>query len=395
MNRWKIALILILVIGIAGLYAGPYDDIYTLNLPYQYQTLTVDGASATNGAHAFNLQLATSPVSFSMEAGLGAEWDYAQNNDTTFLWVNTAGTRVQVGDSGIGIRGMGNASYRSYGFQLEGFDAFLSASGAGTVSMNLGFSPVSSTFFTSLAPEVGFGVGRMYGIQNAREIINTMEYFNIPVTPEKVMEVATLDYLYNTEGNEVYTNDFNDIISGYWKERAAALGISDKVMELYLIGNSQTYAFERARWAGLSYGWTTYIEARPWFFYSSSSTTGPEFNLDLALVGVYATLLNDDTLWVRGYADIVPGITTSGTSFFNFETNVSADARYFFADPRMWADGSVDITIDSTAVKVFDLDVEAEFNYLINPNFTAFGGAQILNTFGTIAVYAGGEMRLF
>jgi len=61
----------------------------------------------------------------------------------------------------------------------------------------------------------------------------------------------------------------------------------------------------------------------------------------------------------------------------------------------MWADGTVDITINSQATKVFDLDIDAEFNYQINPNFIAFAGAEIQNTFGTIAIYAGGEMRLF
>ena len=258
--------------------------------------------------------------------------------------------------------------------------------------MNLAFSPVGANFTAFLNPEIGFGVGRMYGIQNTREIINTMEHFGIPVTPEKVREVAEHDFMRTTKFN-AYTNDLSKIVSDFYQERADILGMGDRALELIYVGSSQEFAFERARWAGLHYGWTTYMEARPRLTYSTGSTT--EFRMDLALVGEYATLLNDDTLYVKGYVDIVPGITTSGTDFFTFETNLTADARYFFADPRMWADGTVDITINSQAATVFDLDIEAQFNYQINPNFTAFAGAEIQNTFDTIAVYAGGEMRLF
>ncbi len=394
MRKGLFILVIILAIGTAGLFAGPYDEIYTLSLPYQYQSLTVDGSSATNGAHAFDIQLTTSPVNFTMEAGLGADWEYAAYDGTNFLWFDTSGTRVRVGSSGISALATGNASYRNYGFQLEGLDAYISASGFASANLDIGFSPVSSSFITTLSPEVGFGVGRVYGIQNTREIINTLEHFNLPVTVETVKAVAELDYTRGERFN-TYTNDYSEILTGYWKEKAELLGIGDKALELYLVGNSQEYAFEKARWSGLRYGWTTYIEARPWFFYSSNSTSDPEFMLDIAIAGEYATLLNNDTLYVRGYADLIPGITTSGTQFFTFKTNLDALARYFFADPRMYAEGTVSIDINSAAAKVFDLDVTAELDYMINPNFTAFAGAQILNTFGTIAVYAGGEMRLF
>jgi len=392
MNRRVIFLCVVLMISTVGLWAGAYDDIYTLNLPYQYQSLTIDGASATNGAHAFDLQLTTSPVSFSIEAGLGADWEYVKNEGPAFLWMTTSGTRAQVGDSGIGFAAAVDGMYRNYAFELEGMDAFLSASGDATVTMNLSFSPVNANFFALINPEIGFGVGRMYSIQNTREIINTMEHFNIPVTPEKVREVAEHDFMRTAKFN-TYTNDLSKIVSDFYQERADILGMGDRALELIYVGNSQEYAFEQNRWAGLLYGWTTYMEVRPWLWYATGSTT--EFRMDLALVGEYATLLNDDTLYARGYVDIVPGITTSGTDFFTFESNLTVDARYFFTDPRMWADGTVDITINSQATKVFDLDIDAEFNYQINPNFIAFAGAEIQNTFGTMAIYAGGEMRLF
>ena len=72
MNRRVILMCVVLMISTVGLWARPYDDIYMLSLPYQYQSLTVDGASKTNGNHAFDLELTTSPAAFSIEAGLGA-----------------------------------------------------------------------------------------------------------------------------------------------------------------------------------------------------------------------------------------------------------------------------------------------------------------------------------
>ncbi len=391
MRKIKILCIAIVLIGVTTLSAGGYEDIYTLNLPYSYTYLVIGGAYT--GDEAFQLDIDTSPADFSLDAGLDALYGYVKNSEDTYLSFNSSGTSVRAGSSGIFLNVGANGNYRSYAFNIDQMKAFLSVSGNANVAMNVAFSPSSSFFSLLLNPDIGFGVGRMYSIQETREVINTMEYFNIPVTEEKVKEVASLNFMRTQEYN-TYNNDFNTVVSRYWNEKARILGIEDRIAELIWIESSQTYAFEEARWAGLEYGWTAYMEARPWIYYSS--TSGIEFNIGIALAAEYATLMNDDSLYLSVSGDIVPTFSPSSTKIFSIAGDIDARVRYFFTDPRMWAEGNVNFSLNSlNTTTPVDLDISAEFDYLINPNFTAFAGARIVDTFDTIGVYAGGEMRLF
>jgi hypothetical protein len=63
----------------------------------------------------------------------------------------------------------------------------------------------------------------------------------------------------------------------------------------------------------------------------------------------------------------------------------------------LWAEGKVNVnySTSSTLANPFDLDIRADLNYMINPNFTTYGGVSLLNTFKNLAVYAGGKIRLW
>ena len=392
MKKTIIVVLLILSLPIA-LFAISYQSLYTLDVPYTFQNLYVSGSLGGNDA--LNITIDTSPtVTFAANAGLDGNYYFINHTEDAELELSSAGTYAELGSTGIFLNALATGDYKNYGFTLSSYPAYYEGSGTARVFLSLPFGGAGATFIFDLRPNVGVGIGKMNDISTIKRIINIANHYGITPTSELVENVAKIEYERVAKLN-AYSNDESELWIAYRKELAHAYTLDDKVLDLIYVGASQEYVFEQARWTNLKYGWSAYAQMRPTFFFETGTTSTFRFTLGLALGGQYATLLSDETIYLGVDGEIVPTIDSLGTPFFKFLANVGLDARYFFANPRMWAASTVDIAIDTSAVTTFDFDVTATFNYLVAPNFTTYGGVEILNTFDRLSILAGGEIRLF
>ena len=221
-----------------------------------------------------------------------------------------------------------------------------------------------------------------------------LEYLDLEVTDEKVLEIAT----YMEKRNEflnTYTDDYASLFIDYIRGLTEKYGMEGKELELIYATLSEQLGFALQRYNGLEYGWEAYVQASPGLFFETSTTNTFSFDFALEIGGKWAMLLADETVYVEAAASVTPTVNTSAAQIFYVLADADIIARYFFPSPRMWVDSELSLNFNPLNFTAFDLDIEGEFNYLIQPNFTAFAGARMINTFDKLALFAGANMRLF
>lgn len=390
----KRAIFLILLIMLPTLlFASVYQSLYTLEVPYKYQSLYVNGNFV--GDEALKIEIDTSPtVTFAADIALEGDYSYDKRNDKTEMSFNSTGSSIRIGSTGLRTRIAGSGGYKNYAFNIASLPAFYRVYGAGNIFFDLPFGGGTTTFFTFLVPSVGVGIGKINQIETIRSIINTMEYFGIEPTTEKVKEIATIEYKRREHFN-TYSNNDALLWASFQHDLASAYGVEERIVEFIYRNDSQELSYETARWRNLVYGWEAYGELRPTFLFETSTTNTFAFTLGIALGGRWATLLLNDDLYFDVKGALVPTIDTAGTSFFYFTAETDLHARYFFSDPRMYVDALLSLEINTKSTPKVDVDFDAIFNYLIAPNFVAFGGVEMVDTFDKMSIVAGGNLRLF
>jgi len=397
----KLFIIVILMVTIpVVMFATSYQSLYTLDVPYKYQSLYVTGnftplPPSTKSNEILNITIDTSPtVTFAANASVNGDYTFVDNAENSYLRLSSSGSYVEFGSTGFKVNAAVNGNYKNYAFTIASIPAYYQVVGNGNIFFNLPFSGGTSSFSINLNPTVGVGIGKIHNIQTIKSIVNTMEYFNITPTQEMVEEIAKIEYAKSERLNS-YSNNDALLWTSYQRELAAAYGIDEKIVELIYRNVSQVHSFETLRWANLNYGWEAFARIIPAFEFITATTNSFTLSLGFALGGQWATLLADESIYIRLYADLIPTIETNLTPLFSFLANASVDARYFFSDPRMWVDSSLTLGLNTRVPTKFDLDIDAIFNYLIAPNFSAYGGLRMLNTFDTMSIVVGGELRLF
>ena len=392
MKKFVIFLLIIVMLPIA-VFATSYQSLYTLDIPYAYQGLILSGNFG--GGEALNITIDTSPtVTFAANASVNGNYFSVNHSDDTHMNISSSGSYVEVGSTGISVNARATGDYKKYAFSLGSMPAFYQVLGSGTIFFNQSFAGGGTTFNANLRPTVGAGIGKIYQIQTIKSILNTMDYFGITPTEEMVEKIARIEYSRNERLNAYSDNDAL-LWSSFQNELASAYGVEEKIVEFVYRNSSQVYSFENQRWANLLYGWQAFAQLRPTFFFETGTTNTFTFTLGIALGGQWATLLSNESIYVSVYGEVVPTINTSATKILSFVAEANVDARYFFPNPKMWVDSSLTIDVNTNWATKLDIDFDAIFNYMIAPNFTAFGGLEMNNTFDTMSIVAGGEMRLF
>jgi hypothetical protein len=390
----KIVIIsIVIVISLSSIFAmEPTTSLYSLQVPYSYQTLYLNGS--LGGSEALQIEIDTSvPVTFRADLGVSGNYTFVENSEDTKFVLSSAGTYANIGSSRIQFNAAATGEYKSYTLSIGSMNGFYAFGGSANIYLNMPF-PGTTTFSTNLRPTAAAGIGRIYSIASVKRITNILEFLDGEITDEKVLDIAT----YIEESRELlttYSSDYSKIYISYVKELAKLYGMEGKELELIYADLAQQLDFELERWVGLNYGWEVYAKAAPGLFFETSTTNSFSFDFGLELGASWATLLADEMLYVETSGSITPTLNTSTTPLFYILFNANAKARYFFPSPRMWVDSSLNINYSPLNFTKFDLDIEGQFNYLIHPMFTAFGGARILNTFDKLAIFAGGSMRLF
>ncbi|MEA5031577.1 MAG: hypothetical protein VB025_05485, partial [Sphaerochaeta sp.] len=257
--------------------------------------------------------------------------------------------------------------------------------------------PGTPRFNILLSPYGEAGVGRLYSIYTLKRIETIMKYLGVTPTEANIRQVAEIMYQQNQRLLQ-FTDDFGDNYFNYFSDITAAMGVPEKVLDLAVLGYSQRYVFEMARYIGLQHGWEAAIRLTPGLRYNKdTTTTTTDFRGSLYLYGEYGGFLIEDMLHLGADAGVRLAYETDHTDKFYAIVGASAVVRYLPDNYRLWAEGIVNINYSTSTLLTdpFDLDIRAQLNYMINPNFTTYGGVSLLNTFKNLAVYAGGSIRIW
>lgn len=395
MKRIVLAVCLI-VAGVGLISAAVSTGLYTLVIPEQYSTMEVQGGvGGAPGADVVRLELDTDPPDTRFNIGADADYQWYRRTEDTTLNIDASGT-LSFGNSLLSFDFDVDPSYKSYTLDLGPMKGFFAVGLPLDISTDIPF-PGTSRFNILLAPYGEAGVGRLYSIYTLKRIETIMKYLGVTPTEENVRQVARIIYQESQRLLE-FNDDFSRNYFNYFTDIATAMGVPEKVLELAVLGNSQRYKFEMARYVGLQHGWEAAIRLTPGLWYNKdTTTTTTEFRGSLYLYGEYGGFIIEEMLHLGADAGVRLAYETDHTDKFYAILGASAVVRYLPDNYRLWAEGIVSINYSTSTLLAdpFDLDIRAQLNYMINPNFTTYGGVSILNTFKNLAVYAGGSIRIW
>jgi len=391
MKKVIILMCICLLLAVGSVSADQVESLYTLVVPQQYTTLTVNGclgsvALSGQTENAAEIIMFFSPFRFNLNLGAGATYEYFKQDQDTTLDIDANGT-FSLGTAING--GVANVSggYTNYALKLEDLPAyysfgfkqfFLRAEYSTAFDFDLVFSPYAS-----------IGVGRTYAIATLRWIELMMKHLGVVPTEANVRQVADLMYSQTEHFSQLTDNDIQ-LYTDYYTKLAAAFGVPDKVLEIIYMNQSQVYAFEAARYNGLRYGWEGGIELNPEFTYYTS----PEFSMGMSINGEYNGSTMDRMLYYKLSGDLELEYDTSLTPAISFLIQLNGHVRYLPEDYHWWVEGDLEVGYN-TRTSTFTFNLNGEGNYLMTPNFTLYAGVSLYNRFGGIGLYAGGNYRIW
>jgi hypothetical protein len=395
MKRVVLAVCLI-VAGIGLVSAAASTGLYTLVIPEQYSTMEVQGGvGGAPGADVVRLELDTAPSDVRFSIGADADYQWYRRTENTTMDIGASGT-VSFGNSLLRLDFEADPSLKSYTLDLGPMKGFFNV---GAQFDLWGWIPLPGTteIRVDLYPFGEVGIGRLYSIYTLKRIETIMKHLGVTPTEANIRQVAEILYKQNERLLEL-NDDFSQNYHSFYTDIANAMGIPEKVLDLVVLGNSQRYAFEIVRYLGLEHGWEAGIRLTPGVTYQkSTSPATTDFRGSLYLYGEYGRFLIEDMLHLGADAGVRLAYETDHTDKFYAIVGASGTVRYLPDNYRLWAEGKVNVnySTSSTLANPFDLDIRADLNYMINPNFTTYGGVSLLNTFKNLAVYAGGKIRLW
>ena len=375
----SMCLMLLVLMPVAAIgMPGLYDII----VPMNYDNLTISGDMASNGVVMISI-----PTTGSASLDVGLEGDY-------FFLDQSADSLLSYGlNASFGIGAVTDISlatgstprYRLYGIDVSSMDGFLAAGGNGGIT----FSSATG-LSVNLSPYIGAGIGRIYNISNVIYAELMMKYLGLPISEERVRAVAEI---FNTSNEffNAYTADDSKLAVEYWRSIGQAMGLpEERMLELIYLGNSQVYAFERARYAGLMYGNEVLLRLDVNPSLNTSWVTPFSIGGNLGMYGEIGGFSLDDILYYHAAGNVRVGY--SGSFFLALALN--GTASYFPEDYHWWATAGLNTTLNISTSTTFSVSATAEVDYLIDPNFTLNGNVMLSTTSG-IEFTAGGTYRVW
>lgn len=391
MKKLMIVTLVLLVCGVTGIGAGELDPIYTLVVPQELTMLTVEGLFG--GTNVLQMDVDFSPSDFTFNVGAEADYAWYKQTKDTDLDIDALGS-VYVGSNISGLDLNGSAQYRSHTLSLGGFPGFYFLGGSLVLNPELPASG-SATIDFEIEPYGGIGIGRVFSITTIKRIELIMRHLGLVPTREIVQQVAEI--MYTSQPRLLaFGDDMSKNYVAYYQAIADAMGAPTRVLDIVYIDQSQRFSFEMARYLNLRYGWEASVRLAPSYLHNDNGfTTTDTFLMSLRVAGTYASFLMEDAMHAEANANVTLLYNSVASTAFSVNMGANGTVRYFPENPRWWATGSMGLNFNSAnATDKFWLTLNAQMNYLINPNFTVYGGLG-LNTTTRLSVFAGGSIRLW
>jgi hypothetical protein len=394
MKKFLGIVVVLVLIGSMGLLAGPVENLYTLVIPQTYGYLALDGnlgntALGSQANDVLQISMEFSPFAFSVDSGLEASYLYGAVTEDSLLYLQANGS-LQVGTDGSVVALDETASDKQYGIELGDFPGFYAY---GMDSQSTVVFSDGTVYRFAFQPYVALGVGRIYDIQSLKQAELLCRYLAIPVTEQNLRTAVA--YLETREYRLMrYSEDNRLNYLRFYSEFADKLQVTDRMLSLVFISESQEFAFRQARYRDLKYGWEAQVAFQP----TIVATNGSEedyFEPAVVFSGVYADFFMDEKLHVQAYGSLETGYGFGSTDSFLFDSLLGCTARYLPDAYRWYFESSVYLYLSSNTSPAVELQLNGEANYLFSPNFTGYAGLSVLDTFGSIVLYAGGQYRIW
>ena len=378
----------VFVIGLTSISATGMENLYTLVVPQQFTTLSLQGGLGGTRAAEIAIDL-SAPISLNANVGASGTYVYENQGMDDFLRID-ANANLRVGTT-VFLRPTLNADaeYKSYSLDLGGMPGFFSA--GGSFNFNAMTTTGGTNFGITLQPFGGIGVGRSFSITTIRQIELIMKYLGITPTEANVRAAAEIMYGNRSHFNQ-YTDDNSKLWVEYYRALAQAMGAPDKVLDIIYIANSQVYAFERARYNNFRYGWEAEARLVPELWVGSGGST---FSIELLINGDYAGFTMENMLYYLLEGDFELIIDPSGAPIIAVVVDLEGSVSYLPENFRWWANAGLNFRVDTRETQIFNLSANGSVNYMLNPNFTTYAGVALNNNFANISIFAGGNYRIW
>jgi len=376
--------ILVFFILITSQVAGiGMENLYDMVVPMQRESLGISGDLP-------DVLSVSLPKGGTLAANIGVEADYYsldQTQDTYLLYDVNAAFNIGTTQTRISLGTNQSAGYRLYGLDVNSLSGFLSAGGSGNISFTS--NSTGSSFRFSLDPYIGIGLGRQHSIYNILRAELMMDYLGVVPTEEKVRAVVEVFNQATAILNRFSNNDA-DLFKEYWSRVAEAMGIPDRVIDVIYLANSQEYAFELNRYAGLMSGMEAmlYLSIEPEI--NTALTTPFSIGGDLGMSGAISGYFVDDMLYYRANGSLSGGFSSGSISA---NLSLVGDLVYFPDDYHWWAEAGLIAGLNIGTSTTFAVTLTGDMYYMLAPNFTTY--AKVSLSTSSISVKAGGSYRLW
>jgi len=384
MRKVLIIVCMVMLVAVGSLTGAGMESLYPLVVPYEYTELNVAGGLFPD---AVKINLDLSPFNFDADVGGAGNYQYEQQTAVDFLDLN-ANASLRLGTTSITTTLSGDGTYKSYSLNLNEMPGFYTAGGS------IFFMPTFVGGATNIQLELeafgGVGLGRIYNITTIRLIELMMKHLGITPTEENVKAAAEIIYTNRYRLNK-YTDDTSKNYIEYYRALAAAMGAPEKILELIYIGQSQRYAFERNRYNNLKFGWELQAGAG----LAIDIATSTDFAFYVEVLGQLANFLMENKLHYDLNGRVEFGFDSGAVTKLGLSVNALGRATYLPDDPQWWATGSAEITFNTRANPILDVELLGTGFYQLEPNLTLYAGVGITSLFTQYSIKAGGNYRVW
>ncbi|AEV28985.1 hypothetical protein SpiGrapes_1168 [Sphaerochaeta pleomorpha str. Grapes] len=377
----------------SALVAGPVENLYTLIVPQTSSRLFFNGGLGSPVISdkiddVVEINMGFDPFDLSIATGVQATYVYGKQTLDDSLAIDTV-ANLTLSDTLSNLYFEGTGSYKSYTLNLQEYLGFYDFSLHARLNTNLSSNTVTTVL--DLDPKGAIGIGRSYSITTLKQIELMFKYLAIPLTEQTIRTAA--EFLYTRENRlSRYSDDNRLNFTTYYRDLAQALNVPDKVLNLIYIDQSQEFAFERARFDDLRYGWEAQLAIEPKFHLETGSSYS---KTDVILSGEYAAFFMENRLHCQANGSIGVAYSSQGSQGFSFRTTLGGRARYLPQNYHWWVDSGMQVVFDTTDSPKFHMQLNGELNYMLTPNFVTYAGLEVYNTFKDYMLYAGGRYRIW
>ncbi len=362
-----------------------YKDLYGMVVPMSYDSLYLHGDAFGATDHVIRLNVPFDGGTTDFRMGISGQYELFTQSEIQNMHLDSS-ARLYFDLNSFSLRAAADtAEFKSYTLEIGEYPGFYFASASDS------YIDITNSPTLDLSLSAGAGIGRLYLITPVLTAQLILKHLEVPPDRETV-RLTAMNIIQRNQKLNPMTDNFAQLKLDYYQQRAENIGIPDRTAELILITESQEYRFELQRYSGLYYGWeiAAGLAVMPVLDLNPSNF---DIRISPGIQAQFAGFIQENLIHYHAAGSLTTGYDSFTADNFFIMLNAQGNFRYLPPDSRWWIDSFVSTNIGYEDGFVFDLSLRGNIQYLINPNFTVYGGLGI--DFSRLLSYAGGSIRIW